>query len=68
MITYTSATKKIAEEAFQAALLGDLDKVKQLAGHTFHLETCDEKGIHQDCYLSLLKSFRSSPFHHTSKM
>mgnify|MGYP000069704974 CR=1 FL=1 len=44
MITYTSATKKIAEEAFQAALLGDLDKVKQLAGHTFHLETCDEKG------------------------
>ncbi|WP_417045661.1 family 43 glycosylhydrolase, partial [Enterocloster sp.] len=44
MITYTSATKKIAEESFQAALLGDLDKVKQLAGHTFHLETCDEKG------------------------
>lgn len=44
MITYTSDTKKSAEEAFQAALLGDLDKVKQLAGHTFHLETCDEKG------------------------
>ena len=44
MITYTSDTKKSAEEAFQAALLGDLDKVKQLAGHTFHLETCDEEG------------------------
>ena len=44
MITYTSATKKIAEEAFQAALLGDLDKVKQLAGHTFHLEPVMRKG------------------------
>ena len=44
MITYTSATRQNAEEAFEAALAGDLKRVQKLADYTFHMETCDEEG------------------------
>ncbi|MBS5282466.1 MAG: family 43 glycosylhydrolase [Clostridiales bacterium] len=44
MISFTSATKEIAEEAFQAALEGDLPRIKVLADYSFHMETCDQEG------------------------
>ena len=44
MITYTSATRQNAEEAFEAALAGDLKRVQKLADYTFHMETCDKEG------------------------
>ena len=44
MITYTSATKKIAEEAFQAALLGRSGQSKAAGRPYLPFGTCDEKG------------------------
>lgn len=44
MITFTSKTKAIAEEAFSAAAAGDLAALMELADHRFNLEDCDEQG------------------------
>ena len=44
MITYTSATKKIAEEAFQAALFGRSGQSKAAGRPYLPFGTCDEKG------------------------
>ena len=44
MITYTSATREVSEEAFRAAKAGDLEAVRRLADYSFHMEACDESG------------------------
>lgn len=44
MIISTSSTKAAADQAFGAALEGDLERVQELADYTFHMEQCDSQG------------------------
>ena len=44
MITFTSKTEAAAREAYKAAAKGDMERLYELAAHTFNLEDCDEEG------------------------
>lgn len=44
MITFTSKTEAAAREAYRAASEGNMERLYELAAHSFNLEDCDEEG------------------------
>lgn len=44
MITFTSKTEAAAKEAYRAASAGNMERLYELAAHSFNLEDCDEEG------------------------